>query len=277
MLSFNLFPGGRRFAITMSYDDGSRHDARLVDIFDRHGVKGAFHLNSGLLAANDGSAGGCVRATDVRELYKNQEISCHTLTHPWPCEITKDRLAFETLQDRANLEKRSGRVVRGMSYPFGQYDREVAETMRACGIAYSRTTAASGGFGVPQNFMEWSPSCHHRDAPALAEKFLQLVNEDDGRRLRDWKLFYVWGHSFEFDRDNNWELIEELCARVGGNDKIWHATNIEICDYVAAARAMRSSVDGSLAYNPSAVSVWASSGGADGRAVEIKAGETISA
>lgn len=34
-------------------------------------------------------------------------------------------------------------------------------------------------------------------------------------------LFYVWGHSYEFDVNNNWERIEEFCKMLGGRDDIF--------------------------------------------------------
>ena len=42
------FPGGRRKAFTLSYDDGIRQDKRFVEILDRYGLKATFNINSGL-------------------------------------------------------------------------------------------------------------------------------------------------------------------------------------------------------------------------------------
>ena len=41
-------------AITFSYDDGVTQDQRLIEMFDRYGLKATFNINSGLL----GKAGG---------------------------------------------------------------------------------------------------------------------------------------------------------------------------------------------------------------------------
>ena len=41
------FPGGKHKALTMSYDDGKTQDRRLVEIFNRYGIKGTFHLTGG--------------------------------------------------------------------------------------------------------------------------------------------------------------------------------------------------------------------------------------
>jgi hypothetical protein len=69
-------------------------------------------------------------------------------------------------------------------------------------------------------------------------------------------LFYVWGHSYEFPRDNNWELIESFCAAVSGDENIWFATNIEIYDCITALRRLEFSADSSTVKNPSAMTLW---------------------
>ena len=43
------FPGGKFKALTMSYDDGREADKRLIKLFNKHGIKGTFHLNAGLI------------------------------------------------------------------------------------------------------------------------------------------------------------------------------------------------------------------------------------
>ena len=45
MIEFNVFPGGKRRIVTFSYDDGHFNDERLIEMFDRYGVKATFHLN----------------------------------------------------------------------------------------------------------------------------------------------------------------------------------------------------------------------------------------
>ena len=43
-----LFPGGKRKALTLSYDDGVEQDITLMGILDKYGIKCTFNLNSGL-------------------------------------------------------------------------------------------------------------------------------------------------------------------------------------------------------------------------------------
>ena len=45
---YTCFPGGRHKVLTMSFDDGRLEDRRLVELFNRYGIRGTFHLNSGI-------------------------------------------------------------------------------------------------------------------------------------------------------------------------------------------------------------------------------------
>ncbi len=45
------FKNGKNKALTMSYDDGIFQDKRLIEIFNKHGIKGSFHINGGLFGA----------------------------------------------------------------------------------------------------------------------------------------------------------------------------------------------------------------------------------
>lgn len=260
---FNLYPNGKKKALTMSYDDGIVADRRLVEIFDRYGIRGTFHLNSSRLDAER-----FVTSAELPALYKNHEISCHTVTHPFPNTIPRESLVYEIYRDRERLESIAGYPVRGMSYPYGQYSREVIDCFRKLGMEYSRTTVATNGFGIPEDFMEWHPTCHHNND--IMKKLSVFKNPP--RRIPNLMLFYVWGHSYEFNNDNNWELIEEFCREASGMDDVWYATNIEIVDYITALRNLRFGVNCTTVYNPSALTVWFT---ADGKEVTVEPGVTL--
>lgn len=46
---------------------------------------------------------------------------------------------------------------------------------------------------------------------------------------------YVWGHSYEFDNHDNWDVIEKFCAYMGNRNDIWYATNLEIARLYAGS------------------------------------------
>ena len=45
---YTCFPGGKHKVLTVSYDDGRLEDRRLVELFNRYGIRGTFNLNGGL-------------------------------------------------------------------------------------------------------------------------------------------------------------------------------------------------------------------------------------
>ena len=264
MIRFDLYPGGKPFALTMSYDDGRIYDRDLVAIFNAHGIRGTFHLNSGKLGLP-----GYLTPGEVGTLYQNHEVSCHTVNHPFLELLPRAEVLREIELDKKRLEELSSGIVRGMSYPFGTSSPEVIGILRAAGMEYSRTTRATMGFARPTDYMLWDPSCHHRDSMALLDKF------DDLRARRphaaQGALLYVWGHSYEFNDNQNWDLIESFCRRIGGREDTWYATNIEILDYLEAQKALRFSSGLDRVYNPSAIPVWIDK---DGEAVRVDPNET---
>ena len=70
------------------------------------------------------------------------------------------------------------------------------------------------------------------------------------------QLFYLWGHSYEFDRDDSWNIIEKALEYIDANrEGIWFASNGQILDYLQAYDMLEYSVDGSMIYNPSVIDV----------------------
>ena len=264
MIEYCLFPGGTARIVTFSYDDGPENDGHLIALFDKYNVKGTFHLNSKkYLGMSEEELAG------IRALYKNHEISCHTQQHGWPSHMPLQSVTAETFEDRKVLEHIAGYPVVGMSYPYGDYNAEVISAMRACGIVYSRTTKNTQKFGMPEDFMAWHPTCHHRDAAERLDAFLLNLERVPGYA----PLFYIWGHSYEFRTEEDWAYIENIVSQLANHDNVWYATNIDIYDYVQAQKQLKISADEKVFFNPSAMDVWVYKDKKD--ILCIKAGETL--
>ena len=63
------WPGGLSGAVTSSWDDGCIHDPRLVEVLTRNGLRGTFHLCSGLLRGAGRDDPFYLHENDVRDLY----------------------------------------------------------------------------------------------------------------------------------------------------------------------------------------------------------------
>jgi hypothetical protein len=240
------FPGGRSKAVTLSYDDGAVDDRQLVAIFNRYGLKSTFHINSGGL-----DKGNRIAADEVKGLYAGHEVACHFYNHPFIDRVPPAKIIHEILADRLKLESIVNYPVRGLSYSMGMHNQTAREIAAMLGIAYSRTTFSGRQWTLPENWLAWNPTCRHADDDFLpmAEKFIAGKHP--------FSLFYAWGHSFEFERLNNWKIIESISEMMQATAaSIWFATNIEIFDYVEALQRLRFSADCSMVFNPSVLSVW---------------------
>lgn len=260
MIEFDRFGEGKQYCVTLSWDDGS-YDEKLIPIMDKYGLKGTFHLNSGM----DRDAFDVKR---VAEVYAGHEISCHGVTHRSLNYIPVTGIIQEIFEDRRALEEAAGYPITGMSYACGFYNDEIIRALRSMGMVYSRTTRATHGFALPEDFMAWHPTCHYRDALEDGKKFVDSMTGWFGYP----KLLYVWGHGHELERNDHWGMIEDFCAMVGGRDNVWYATNMEIYTYVTAQHALRISADERIVQNPSATEVWFSR---DGLACRVGPGETL--
>lgn len=262
--TYICFPEGKHKALTMSYDDGQIFDRQLVAIFNKYGIKGTFHINGGLYGRPER-----ITPEETKSLYEGHEVSCHTYTHPTIERFPLDQVVQQVIEDRKVLESLVGYPVRGLSYPNGSYTEDIKKLLPACGIEYSRVVETTGNFGLPRDFLEWKATCHHgnKDLMKLAEQFAGLA------KTQYLYLMYVWGHSYEFDRDNSWDMIENFCEYISGRDDIWYATNIQIVDYMNAARNLKFTANADTVYNPSAIPVWIR---VDEKHYKIDGGATIS-
>ena len=269
---------GKSKVLTLSYDDGVVQDIRLIGILDKYGLKGTFNINTGRYLPEEKQRErfyGRMKLSEAQALYKNSghEVAVHSLTHPFLETLKKPQVLVEILEDRKNIEAQYGTLARGMAYPQGTYNNMVVDALEACGICYSRTTKATENFKFPENWLTLHPTCHHKN-PKLMELAKKFVEEKPRYIAQNW-MFYLWGHSYEFDQDlpdNNWGIIEEFAAYTGGKEDIWYATNIEIYDYIKAYEALQVSVDETIIHNPTTTDLWFHH---KGEIHCIKGGETL--
>ena len=269
------FPGGLPKALTLSYDDGVEQDEKLIEIAEEYGLKGTFNINSGCFPPEDvtyapGTIHRHMPLNRLKAAYAKSswEIAAHAYTHPSLVGLPANAATEEVLRDRKELEKIFGTVVRGFAYPYGAYDEQTVGILKSCGIAYARTVNATHDFHLPKDWLRLEATCHHNDPELmkLAKRFVET---------KDWwdpMLFYLWGHSYEFEARDNWEVIEEFARTVSGKDDIWYATNIEIHDYCEAFSRLRFNTAMTVCINPAASDLWFACGEKE---VHVPAGQTV--
>ena len=259
---YTCFPKGKHKVLTMSFDDGRVQDRQLIELFHTYGIRGTFNLNSGIHKDN------LIPQEEYAALYKDHEIACHTVNHPTLSRCPMQNVVKEILEDRASLEKITGRIVTGLAYPNGVYTPDIMNLLPALGIQYARTVTSTHDFAMPTNWFEWNPTCHFReDLCETGEKFLEL------HKKQYLFMMYVWGHSYELEIPGAYQKLEKFCRDIGGQEDIWYAANGEIVEYMNQASRLQYSADNSKVYNPGCMTIWIS---VDGEIKEIPGGRVVS-
>jgi len=243
------WPEGKPGAVTSSWDDGCIHDPRLLEVFDSHGLRGTFHLCSGLLRGARSDDPFYLEESQVPAVYEGQEIAAHSLTHPNLWTLSDDLVFHQLLEDRRNLERLAGYPVTGLAFPCGRGgDGERLEMLaHRAGLRTARASHLDGHFSAPTNWLRWGVACHIEGFDDSWKYFEALDRMD--------KLFFWWGHSYEFENKYGWNRLEEIAARLG-KAPVWHATNHEVYLYVEAWRGLVWSLDLHAVHNPSSQEVW---------------------
>ena len=270
---FLRFPEFRRKAVTLSYDDGTIYDEKLIGILNQYGLKATFNLNSGLFFPEGGV--GRLSEQQVMSLYKEEvhEIAIHGVKHLSLAEVSKEAACYDVIEDRRKLEKIFGRIIKGMAYANGSDSDEVVELLKVAGISYARTTVSTKRFDIPSDWLRMPTTCHHNDPSLmkLVDEFLDC--KESGYFWQNTpRLFFLWGHSYEFNNNKNWNIIEEFAKKIGNKEDVWYATNGEIYDYVRAFDRLEYSVENNIIHNSSNLDVYLYF---YGKNVKVPAGKTV--
>lgn len=225
---------GKKKAVTFSFDDGVTQDIKTIALLNKYGLKATFNLNSGYFGyvmAEDswGVRHDKVLASQVKELYRGHEIAAHTLTHPNLTMLAEETIIRQVELDRKLLEEICGYEIVGMAYPCGgvNNDDRVAEVIREnTPIRYARTITSTHNFHLQKNLLRFNPTVYFMEngtVEKLIDEFLNVATDEP-------QLFYLWGHTYEFDRENGalWQRFESICQKLAGHEDIFYGTNKEV-------------------------------------------------
>ncbi|MBE6810897.1 MAG: hypothetical protein E7521_07585 [Ruminococcaceae bacterium] len=279
---FMRFPEGKAKCVTLSYDDARKSDIRFSDLLEKYALKCTFNVTGEKFRSPKDN----LTSDEIREYIINRghEVAIHNYNHRASGYLRPIEGIREALDNRTELEQEFDMIIRGMAYPDsgihvfsnpGYTYEKVKNYLTELDVAYSRNTATDNGFELPNDWHNWKPTAHHdrENVFELIDQFLKIdLSENMYIASRRSRLFYLWGHSFEFDNKNNWDHGEEVMKKLSGHEDIWYATNIEIYDYVQAYNSLIYSADGTKIYNPTLKTIWLD---IDKKVYEIKSGETL--
>lgn len=224
--------------VTTSWDDGHKLDMRLADLLKKYGLKGTFYISP---KDREFAPKDRLNPRDIRQLARDFEVGAHTLTHPRLTTVSEREAYREIKQSKDALEKIIGKRVTSFCYPGGDYDDRHPSMVRRTGMRLARTVERfqfdyTNLLTVPTTIHAYR---HWSDAWQIA-KFARFRPLRTVTYLLDWSelgqalfdealerggIFHLWGHSWEIDRNGDWQRLEKLCQYISGRAGVRYVAN----------------------------------------------------
>lgn len=255
---------GKAKAFTISYDDGTIWDKKMLDLMKEYGIKGTFNLNSGRMTPEfktDSEIFIPIKEDEAYDFYPKEycSIASHSKDHPTLTKLSVTQITEQLHDDRVSLEKIFKCFIKGHVIPNGPYDDTVIGIGKLCGFKYIRCTDSTLSLDFPKTFFPWQPTCAASNVEkcgSISEKFITETPTSEPF------LFYVWGHAHFLEERGKWQYVVDLFKKVSFKDDVWYATNDEIVDYTERFNSLEWSADFKTVYNPSVTPVWFFANGA---------------
>lgn len=194
----------------ISIDDGTIYDEKVISVLNRHKLKGTFNLNSGLenfIWYNEGRPVQRLRLEKNKHLYDGHEVASHSLTHPHLTMCHNDRVGYEVGVDKENLERIFGRPITSFAFPFEDFDERCINRIREIeGFSAIRLSEIDSTFRFPIDpFHIKITSLNVKEAIKLIPEFIKDPKAE---------LFTFVSHAYDFEFENAYDLLEELCVMI---------------------------------------------------------------
>ncbi len=226
--------------VTMSFDDATQQDLRVIQILKKYGItKATFFINTGLCGVDWTVNVSQMLGKEVEHkrftmaelktgIYDGYDLECHTLNHPSMKQYDNnpEMVKKELITDAINIFNLTGIYPAGLAWP-GSSAEQTNTTRKLVyentNLRFARgTTFQYTKFNPPKEFLIWEPTCSMSNSGCLNyfKRFLKKECTED-------MLFYGFAHGFEFDANNSWDVFEEFIKAVSEAEDVILVTNAE--------------------------------------------------
>jgi peptidoglycan-N-acetylglucosamine deacetylase len=212
-----------KIIVTTSWDDGHQLDLKLADLLWKYGLKGTFYISPN---NRELSQKLLLNSEEIRNLNQKFEIGAHTLTHPHLTDLQFDEAYLEIAGSKKLLESITGKTVSSFCYPGGFYNSENVDQVKAIGFTIARTTRR----------FSTSPLMTPLELPTTVHVYNHFLNPTWDRLARDLfdkvvnggGIFHLWGHSWEIEKNRDWQRLEKVFRYIGKHNGVSYLTNQEL-------------------------------------------------
>ena len=226
--------------VTLSLDDCVLQDERFIGLLKKYDMSCTFNVNSGLFGVKEMIGPPEKRVPhdhitleQARHLYDGYEVAGHTLTHPDLDTLTREQVIHEIEDDRVQLEEITGQKLYGIGFPgMNRFNDMVLDIVKnETPFIYARTAEFTYGFGMPtaKELLRWAPTTFIIDE---WEKGSELTDAFEAAEPKEDMLFFLVGHTYEFDICENWDWIESYLGRLADMKDVIITTSADVALYV---------------------------------------------
>lgn len=210
----------KKIEILCSFDDGDQLDMRLADMLLEHKIPSVFYipancdLTEGQIEILSGQ-GDCPSCKKMKTLF---DLGAHTMTHPKDLKrLSYPELIKEIGDSKKWLEKIIKRPVTKFCYPSGRYNSQVKLAVREAGFLEARTVNDLS-IEFPEDKFAIRPTVHvYPSHERYGDKSWKELAEDKfDEVLKNGGRFELWGHSWEIEKFNMWEFLEDTLGYMDG-------------------------------------------------------------
>lgn len=196
-------------------DDGTVFDKKTIAIFNKYGISATFNLNSGLqdfVWNKDWLEVRRLRLEENKDIYNGHEVASHSLTHTFLTSLSDEDVYREVKEDIDNLRNIFGRDIESFSFPFDGYDERTINIIKSLGITHIILPDIDDSFSYP-------PDAYHIKVTSwnigdALDKVKRFIEDEEA------ELFVYLSHSYDYEYDNSYDKLEELCKIVSENEDI---------------------------------------------------------
>ena len=239
---------------TVSYDDGTEQDCRIIALMEQYGIKGTFNISSGLFgkksyirlinghgrsAAEKDEAHSdeyvnhfILSKQEALRVYArpNVEVASHGTHHLVQTNLSREEVREEIEQDVKTLSELFGYSIVGHAFPKDSFNDNVLDALRDSGVRYARRAChlqKPRDFSFDKNAFLIMPSCSQLD-PFAEDLLRDFIAAPAGKKDM---VFFLWGHGYELDYGTEYGSfahLEKLFRMVSEAKNVHCVTNREL-------------------------------------------------
>ncbi len=248
----------KKIIVTTSWDDGAKEDLKILEYLNKHNLRGTFYIPKKIeLEVEKFEHLKLLSEQEIVDIARTQEIGAHTLTHVYLNKAQRS-VEEEIIGSKQWLESLIQESIQVFAFPGGVCTSESIKIIKQSGFIGARTTklfqinitdsflmgvsvCLGPIFSMPKN---WSLRYKFKVLIYRAFRVLRgviklklpinsifgwkrLVKNVFGCVLKNGGVFHLYGHSWEIEKHNLWNKVEEIFGHIANRENIKYLTNSE--------------------------------------------------